>query len=344
MKQLTSLLIAVFLFIGGITPVKAADDGGALRLITSPLPVTLTAKPGQSVSTELRIRNGGTHDETLKMGLMTFKAYGNSGSPKLLERQPGDDFFDWVKFSQPQFSIAPNQWKTITMTISVPTSAAFGYYYAATFTRANPVSLSGQTTEAALIGSTATLVLLDVDVPGAKREVKVISFTTDKPWYEFLPTTFTVTLRNTGNVHVAPRGNIFIGKSAANDDAVLEINPARGNILPDSIRTFTTAWTDGFPVYVEQQANGKVVEKDGQQQMKLQWHFSDADKLRFGKYTAHLAMVYDDGHKDIPLEATATFWVIPWRIILALLLNALIIIGFFSLIIVWLIRRRHRSH
>jgi hypothetical protein len=38
-------------------------------------------------------------------------------------------------------------------------------------------------------------------------------------------------------------------------------------------------------------------------------------KLRWGKYTANLLLVYDDGTKDVPIEGTLSFWVIPWRLI-----------------------------
>ncbi|QQR78615.1 MAG: hypothetical protein IPJ68_06120 [Candidatus Moraniibacteriota bacterium] len=37
------------------------------------------------------------------------------------------------------------------------------------------------------------------------REITVTEFSTDKTVYEFLPVNFTVSLKNSGNVHVAPR-------------------------------------------------------------------------------------------------------------------------------------------
>ena len=57
--------------------------------------------------------------------------------------------------------------------------------------------------------------------------------------------------------------------------------------------------------------------------MKLTWNFADASKLRFGKYTAHLFLVYDDGMRDVPIEGTVTFWVVPWRLLGAGLFIAL---------------------
>ena len=105
------------------TPLHAA---AGVNLVTSPLPVDLVAKPGTTVSTELRVQNGGTTTEKLKVSLMKFGAYGEEGSPLLAERGPGDDYFDWVKFTPSVFDAPPGKWQTIKMTVTVPKTAAFG--------------------------------------------------------------------------------------------------------------------------------------------------------------------------------------------------------------------------
>jgi hypothetical protein len=48
---------------------------------------------------------------------------------------------------------------------------------------------------------------------------------------------------------------------------------------------------------------------------ELQWNWADASKLRWGKYTAKLLFVYDDGKRDVPVEGEVSFWVIPWRLV-----------------------------
>ena len=102
--------------------------------------------------------------------------------------------------------------------------------------------------------------------------------------------------------------------------AILEVNQDRGNILPDSNRVFTSKWTEGFPVYVEKVEDGKVVlDNQGKQVYSLNWDFSQLYKLRFGKYTADLLLVYDDGVRDQTVEGQLSFWVIPWRLLIAAL-------------------------
>ncbi|MBP7060581.1 MAG: hypothetical protein KBA91_01210 [Candidatus Moranbacteria bacterium] len=308
------LLSALFLFLIA-SPLAHAQTDDGLRLITSPLPISLSGEPGTSISTDLKVKNGGLGTETLKVSIMKFRAYEDSGKPQLMEREDGDDYFDWVHFSEPTFTLAPNEWKTVTATFDIPKEAAFGYYYAFVFSRAVDESPVGEK-QTAIVGGTAVLVLFEAVVPNAKRQVEVAEFSLDHTFYEFLPTVFTVRLKNTGNVHIAPRGNIFIDRGSQKDITILEINREKGNILPQSNRDFETMWNDGFPVYENDIQDGKVVLDDnGHQKKTLTWDWNNASKLRFGKYTAKMLLIYDDGQRDIPIEGEVSFWVIPWRLI-----------------------------
>ncbi len=299
-------------------PSLAADGGGSagdLHLITSPLPILLTVKPGSTATTDLRIKNGGSHTERLKVDLLKFGAQGEEGQPALLDPEPGDEQFKWVSFSQNSFDAGPNEWKTIKMTVKVPKTAAFGYYYAVTFSRASkdPVIKDQKT---ALRGATAVLVLMEAVSPNAKREMKLADFVSKKGLYEYLPAEFKVRVYNNGNVHLAPAGSIFITKGNK-PIGTIPINKDHGNVLPKSYRFFESQWMDGFPHYAEDTANNQtVVDKKGRQKNRLVWNLADIGKIRFGKYSASLVMVYDDGKRDIPLEATVSFWVIPWRFLL----------------------------
>lgn len=309
---------------------QAQTDNGSLNLTTSPLPINLAADPGETVTTELRIKNSGTTTEDLQVGLLKFGANNESGQPRLADREPGDDYFDWVTFSENQFTAEPNVWHTITMTIDIPPEAGLGYYYAVTFTRAQGTDPTAQ--GASLDGGTAVLVLLGVDVPYALRKVEVSEFKSGKSVYEFLPAEFEITLKNSGNIHLIPSGSIFITKGSE-EVAVLPVNEARGNILPDSLRSFRVDWVDGFPVYEPIEENGRVLTNDdGTAKMRLKWDLGEAGKLRFGKYKATLLLAYDDGERDVPIEAVLTFWVIPWRIIfVGLLIAAVLLAGLYMI-------------
>ncbi|MCW1908478.1 MAG: hypothetical protein KIH63_004015 [Candidatus Saccharibacteria bacterium] len=317
---------------------QTPDDLGSLNLTTSPLPINLTAKPGETVSTELRIKNGGAKTERLKVGLMKFSAYGEEGKPQLKDREPGDDYFDWVRFSETEFTADPDKWHTIQMTVDLPPEAALGYYYAVTFSRADPPGT--EQVSAQIAGASAILVLVDVDSPNAKRQLELESFGVAKRSYEFLPVRFVIKIKNSGNIHAVPSGSIFVNKGGKTV-ATLALNESRGNILPDSSRQFETLWSSGFPVYAEKLRDGAVVYKNDQPQYELTWPTDQLRNLRFGRYTAVLTAVYDDGEKDVPLEAEVSFWVIPWRLLAIVVGLPLLTIG----VIVYLVisRRQYRK-
>lgn len=303
-------LVGIFL----LTPSLTFAQDGSLRLVTSPLPISLTAEPGTTVTTELKVKNAGIDPETLKIDILKFNAYEDTGKPALHDIEPTDEFAKWVTFSEPTFTALPEEWKTITATFTVPKEASFGYYYAFVFTRAEDREDPAQGT--ALVGGTATLVLLEARVPDAKREITVAEFSTDKTVYEFLPVNFRVSLKNSGNVHIAPRGNIFLSRGSEKNIALLELNLHKGSILPDSTRIFETDWKDGFPVYEETIEDGKVVlDETGAQTHHLTWNFENTSRLRFGKYTATMLLIYDDGTRHVPIEGVVSFWVVPWRLV-----------------------------
>jgi hypothetical protein len=326
MKRFLKVLLALpalFVLLSPLTAFAQTPTQG-INLQISPLPIELTTKPGTSTSTELRVRNAGSQTERLQVRLLKVSEDDN-GVVHLTQPGKGDDWTSWISFSRTVFDAPSNQWQTINMTINVPKSAAFGYYFAVEYMRA--AEEAPQPGKAVARGAVATFILVNADAPGASRAAQVVSFTADRKSYEFLPASFTVKIRATGNVHVAPHGNIFISRGGKQVGSI-DINSAEGNILPNSSRFFSGSWNDGFPVYIDKMNGDQpVVDKNGKTKQTLKWDFSHANRLRFGHYTAHLVMVYDNGQRDVPIDATVSFWVIPWRVV-----GGLLVVGIFVLI------------
>jgi len=322
MKRLLILLVVLAASLLSYSPAHAAN----FNLTTSPLPILLSTKPGTSVTTDLRVQNSSSDPATIKVELKKFRANGVTGSPEILPRASGDSYFDWVHFSQTSFYAQPGQWTTIKMTVDVPTTAAFGYYYAVIFSQ----NTTGTAPTASKPGSkvnagTAILVLLNARAPGEKEQLSVTKFSATHKLYEYLPATFNVMVRNTGNIYTAPSGTIFI-KKGSSTVAQLDINPGNGNILPGTSRQFSASWSDGFPVFKPKLVDGQVTtDKKGNQVMSLSWDFSHANHLRFGHYTAHLVAVYNNGTSDVPIQGDVSFWVVPWKLIPVILILVVLI-------------------
>lgn len=308
-------LFAVF-----VLPAHAQSPDGGFAAQISPLPILLDAKPGTSVSTDLRVNNPSAHGEKLKVLVKTFTQDGPNGTVNLHDPTPADVFINWIQFSKTEFDAPPGLWQTIHMSVSVPKTAAFGYYFAVEFTSANPPA-AGSGNTAKIQGAVASFVLLNAQAPDEKKQLQVTSFTADHKSYEFLPVNFSIKLHNSGNIYAGASGNIFIMRGSK-QVGVLTVNANHGLILPASNRLFNISWDSGFPVYkaVYSDSGQPLLDKNGKVKKHLSWNFGQVSKLRFGHYTAKLALVYNDGQRDVPITGTVGFWVIPWRLIIFILL------------------------
>ncbi len=297
-----------------------------INLTVSPVFIDLFVNPGESVSSQIKVRNNSSAKEYLHLTLLKFTPSA-SGAPVIADLTSTDEFGKWLSFDEPEFTLDPNQIRTLKFTISPPKEAALGYYYAIKIERiANTTPGAKQTS---VVGAPAIPVLLDVRTANAKRELRISDFSTDSFFYEYLPVTLNVKIKNLGNIHSIPTGDIFIdssflgiggGREDQKSIASIIFNDGKGNILPQTERTYITKWDDGLMVNVPNPKAGKK----GESPYKLKWDLTKANKLRIGKYTAHLLMVYDNGQRDIPSEATVSFWVIPWKFVLGALLILLL--------------------
>lgn len=287
-----------------------------INLTLSPTLINLTTDPGQPVSAQLKITNNNNFREFLRMDLAKFEAAEGGERPVLLDLTPEDEFTQWISFSEDQFAVDPNETKTIKFTISPPNTAALGYYYALIINRI--VIQEPGRRQTVVAGAPAVLTLLEVRSPQAKRELQLVDFRPDQFFYEYPPVNFGVELKNSGNIHIVPNGDAFIDSMKNKDIAILPVNSKRGNVLPQTQRTFVFSWDDAFIVRVPKEEDGNVVkDAKGKTVYTTKWDLTKANKLRIGKYTAHLLLVYDNGERDIPLEAKVSFWVIPWKILAA---------------------------
>ena len=320
----TAVVVLSQLFLPGQVRAASASPkpaaNGASNLTTSPITTDLLVKPGETRSTTLQIRNNGSTPISIGIQLKTFKANGSAGQASIINTPASDPSLSYVKFSKNIFTAEPGVFTPVEMTVSLPKDAELGYYYAVLFKPVLPSNAPVNTNTYTL--SNAILVLVDSDSANEQRKLAIAGFSASKKVYEYLPASFDVKVRNDGNIYVPPRGVIFIGRDEAvtKPIASLELNKASGRVLPNSTRDYTLSWNDGFPRYEAQTVAGQpVLDKKNQPVMHLQYRFSDSDKFRYGKYYGRLALVYNNGQRDVPLYAVVSFWVIPWKLILIVL-------------------------
>ena len=328
-----NILLASALFL--IIPGSAFAQSSRLDITVSPISLDLTGQPGSEIHDKIRVHNN-TND-VLHLAVQVKKIIPANQDPgfQLADPTPQDDFISWIHIDTPTFDAPSKEWVYVPFTISIPSNAAFGYY--PVFVIQQDAPKNGTTKTAELSGGAAVIASLNVLSPNAHVEAQLVDFKASNHLVEYLPVDFSVTIHNAGNIHVRPRGNIFISSDNKKDIAILEVNPGLGTIIPNSSRSFTAQWTDGFITR----------EKNDQGAYHLVFHWDAITHMRIGKYSARLLLVYDSGQKDATLEAVTSFWVFPWKlfgiIFLAILSGCLAIWLLIRLYVRMLVRKQYES-
>ncbi len=292
-KVFFAAAIIIVLFADSTVPVHAASTN-AQGLQISPVLVDLNADPGLSYTFKFSLLNVTTGDLLFNAFVNDFRAKDESGTPEVVLDSTGTPQSSVISWVSPIHSLTlkSKESKTIDVHINVPTDAEPGGHYGVIRFSGVPPSLSQS--GVALAASAGTLLLVRVS-GNIKESLNLKDFYVRhndrrSTWFETGPVTFVERLNNTGNVHVKPHGDITITNLLGKRVATLKINAENGNILPDSTRRF-------------------------EQTLSKKW--------LFGKYTATTSLAY--GTTGGVVLGSLSFWVIPYKIILAVLALILLI-------------------
>ena len=308
---------AVFFFLTLLPTTTFAQTNDRIDLSVSPVFFEFVTEPGKEIKDKIRLRNNSDATLNLKVEIKKLTA-SDVREANLEDPQPEDSYISWVKLEKPTFTSSAREWVDVPFTITIPADASFGYYLALTITQDTSANTIEQPT-AVIQGAVAVPVLINVKSPNTKAEAELVEFKPKSFVNEYLPVEFDVKLKNTGNVHLKPRGNIFIRGNSDKDLAIIEVNEGMSTVLPQGSRVYNSSWGEGF----------LTMEKDestGQTNYKLKFNWDKLTDFRIGPYTASLLMVYDNGVRDVTLESKTTFWVFPWKIIGGFIVTLIIII------------------
>jgi hypothetical protein len=313
-----ALLLTLFLF-----PSTALAQ--TLDLTVSPVSLNLSPKPGDIIKEKVTVHNNTPAPLTLNLSVNKM-AVDDQGNVVPEEIVSGDPAANWIKFSSSKIIAPVKEWYDVPFTITIPSDAAYGNYFALVF---SPPSVQPGEGTTLVQGHILVPILLNVQKEGAIRQASITEFKVKNFVTQYLPVDFTVSVKNTGNLHVHPRGNIFIRGTGQKDLAVLEINPGQNNILPNSLRNFTASWTDSFLV------------RSSDNHLTINWN--KLTSFRLGKYTAYVLLVYDDGQRDVPIESTLTFWVFPYTAVAIILGVVVLVIVLVSYVFKTLVKKEARK-
>lgn len=284
--------IFLILAIGGIIVADfcfAQETGISI----SPLTFELTANPGNVIPPNtVKIYNPTDNIISIKMEIEDFRPEGEKG--QVIVEPKAEMTYSlkrWVKIDPVEFTLEPKAEKFVSFTIEVPENAEPGGKYGSIL--ASTIgSIGKEVTGTAIAQKVGALLLLTVSGE-TKESLTIKDFITTSSFFEYGPVPFTIRFENSGTVHIRPKGYITI--TNWREKKVGELEFPQLNVMPGSIRKIETKWNT---------------------------------KWGFGKYTATVVGSY--GVNNFPVSSEIlTFWVVPWRIILAVFLVLLIIFIFF---------------
>ncbi len=272
----------------------------------SPAVVELAGSRGETIESIFTVLNAGASDQLYFLDLLSFESSGEDGTPAFVPKKTnGDAFLSWVVFPVHEVLVPARSKVEVPFQVVVPDDIASGSYYGAITVSTAPsdvVETNGATIEA----KTAILVFLTV-AGETVESLELLDFTLEQTDASHPFGLFSFRLQNQGNVHLTPVGEIRLMGMFGQTIVALDANPTEGRVLPGSTRTFTVAY---------EPADMSWLQTAGYQ----------LRHLAFGPINAELKLVYGG---DGRIEATWSFWMIPWELINFVLVIVAVLLALF---------------
>jgi len=299
--------LAILPFVG-VSQAEAAqrqqlDVEATGDFIVGPGKTEISVQPGGSTNEQITVTNrtGSTTDFVVELEDFT-SATSSKDVVQLLGDQTGPaSLKDFLNPELTEFTLASGEQITFNVDVSVPEDAEPGGRYGAVIIR-QATEEKTEGTGAQVVARLASLFLVEVE-GDLTREGQLADFRIAGPssvfWNSSGPESYEILFENTGNIHLTPYGEITIKNIFG--QTLKEIPIDAYFALPDSTR------------YRE--------------------ILHSVDGFQLGRYTAQLNL--NRSYGDTVDTATVSYWIIPWKVLLA----ALLIIWLISAIVRWFTSR-----
>jgi hypothetical protein len=256
----------------------------------SPPTLKFTLDPGEKVEKSIKITNNTNSDAVFYANIQNFVVTDKNGTPELL---PHDAIVDnkyaassWAAVLPDAISVPAGTTTTTTLYLQIPSNASPGGKYISVAFMPKAAGLE-EGTGASVNAVAATLVYLTINGP-TEESGRITSFAAPG-FSEYGPVDFKAEVKNTGDIHINPKLSLKI-KNIFGREVYSSALPSHLNVFPGTIRTYETAWSR---------------------------------KWLLGRYKADLSGFFGKDN-NLPLSAVVTFWVIPYKIILAVVAVAVL--------------------
>lgn len=267
----------------------------SISIGTAPTSEKLKLSPGQKYNGELVVWNLTPKAITYNIVVKGFRQIENQPGTAIMltDTEESKSLYtatNWTKVNIDNIELIPNKNEKIYYEINVPKDATKGEYTVIiAFISENEEKLTGT-------GATTTLTLgMPILIQIGEEFVEnaeLLKFYTEKNFYEYPTLTFNTRIKNLGDTHITPVGEIVLTNIFNQEITRIPFNPNYQSILRDNTGDYETPWNLGT--------------------------FLTKDKaIVLGPIRANLILTYRTFQPGFaPLTSELTFWILPWKIIL----------------------------
>lgn len=301
MKSALNKLFAPILFTLYFLLYTASPVHAQVSLVVSPPRYDADVVPGETVQKTIKVTNS-SEDQTvnIKAEVYDFIVQDDAGTPiKVTESASGRYLASpWFTLDKEEFTIPPKGQEQIIVLVTVPSDALPGGHYAGVFFSSIPGD--GENGTASYTAAEVGS-LFGITVAGdITYDALIKDFSVPQQLFEYGPVEFTATIENQSDTHIRPMSKITVHDMLGRELETLALDEV--NVFPFTSRTIKGIW-------------------------ETVWGF--------GRYTATLSVSYGPG---LTTDRTIFFWIMPYRLIAAILVVLLVIIA------VTISVRRHLMH
>lgn len=279
----------------------------ALSIGVSPTSEMLKLEPGETHSGELVFWNLSDTKGTYNVYISGFKQIQNQpGTAVILTPEEDSKALysasKWVTVSEEVLVLEPNRNSKLQYTITVPNDVTDGEYNAEIFLISkNDSTKDGNVTFTNLASGVPILIEIGDEFV---ENAELLRFVSDKKTYEKPYVKFLTTIKNLGDTHVSPKGEIVVTNIFKQEVARIPFNRSTQSLLRDNTGNYEDSWIQSG-------------------------YLSPNNAIAVGPMKATLLVTYRSFQPGFAvLNAQTTFWIIPWKIILAILAIILLAIIF----------------
>jgi hypothetical protein len=276
----------------------------ALSIGTAPTHEKLQLEAGEVYEDNFTVWNLETSTTTYYIKVSSFRQIQNQpGSAIFLtEQEDANNPYSaskWVNVEQVKLELIPNRNVTVNYTINVPEQLAPGEYSAEIYFISEEAEQQGATATYSLLSS-GIPILITVGDDYAESAQILDFYSTQKIYEKPNFTTLITRIKNLGDTHITPKGDIVLTNLFKQEVGRITFNDTNQSILRGESGIYESSWD---------------LEK-----------YINEGEIALGPITAETILLYRRQNPGFSvLNATTTFWIVPWKLII-LLLTVIIVV------------------